>query len=136
MVHFHDFTRIELKLKDTAERYEGGTMNAVGFIGLNASLELLLQYGQPAIAARVLEITDLACRRLTAAGAIIDSVSDGDRRSGIVSFRLPGRDPDALRKQCLQRQVVLSCRAGRLRISPHAYNDESDIERLIEAIGA
>ena len=54
-------------------------------------------YGQKAIGARVLEITDLACRRLTAAGAIIDSFRSGDRRSGIVSFRLPGRDPDALR---------------------------------------
>ena len=52
----------------TAERYEGGSMNMAGFIGLNASLELLLRYGQEAIGRRVLEITDLACRRL--AGSI------------------------------------------------------------------
>ncbi|MEI8375395.1 MAG: aminotransferase class V-fold PLP-dependent enzyme [Planctomycetota bacterium] len=136
VAHDRDFTRIELNYKNTAERYEGGSMNVAGFIGLNASLELLLRYGQKAIAARVLEITDLACSRLTAAGAIIDSFRNGDRRSGIVSFRLPGRDPDVLRKQCLERQVVLSCRAGRLRISPHAYNDGSDIDRLIEAIRA
>jgi selenocysteine lyase/cysteine desulfurase len=134
VVHDHDFTRIELNLKNAAERYEGGSMNMPGNLGLNASLELLLRFGQEAIAARVLEITDLACQRLTAAGAIIDSCRAGDRRSGIVSFRLPGRDPDALRKQCFQRQVVLSCRAGRLRISPHAYNDASDIDRLIEAL--
>ena len=135
VAHDRDFTRIEWNLKDTAERYEGGSMNMVGFIGLNASLELLLGYGQEAIGARVLEITDLACERLAAAGANIDSCRTGDRRSGIVSFRLPGRDPDAFRKLCLQRQVVLSCRSGRLRISPHAYNNASDIDRLIELIG-
>jgi cysteine desulfurase/selenocysteine lyase len=135
VAHDRDFTRIELNYKATAERYEGGSMNMAGFLGLNASLELLLRYGQTAIGARVLEITDLACRRLEAVGAIIDSDRGENRRSGIVSFRLPGRDPDALRKQCLQRQVVLSCRAGRLRISPHAYNNGADIDRLIEALG-
>jgi len=135
VAHDRDFTRIELNFKNSAERYEGGSMNMAGFIGLNASLELLICYGQEAIGARVLEITDLACRRLTAAGAMIDSVREGGRRSGIVSFRLPGRDPDSFRKQCLERQIVLSCRAGRLRISPHAYNDDSDIDRLLEVIG-
>ena len=101
---------------------------------MNASLELLLRFGQEAISARVLEITDFACSRLEGAGAVVESFRDGERRSGIVSFRFPGRDPDALRKQCLERQVVLSCRGGRLRISPHAYNDAADIERLIEAL--
>ncbi len=113
VAHDRDFTRIELNFKDTAERYEGGTMNVAGFIGLNASLELLLRHGQRAIGRRVLEITDLACERLTAAGAVIESCRDLPHASGIVSFRIPGRDPDALRKELHQRGVVVSCRAGR-----------------------
>ena len=135
VAHDRDFTRIELNYKNTAERYEGGTMNMAGFIGLNASLALLLHHGQKAIGDRVLEITDLACRRLSSAGAVIESLREPGHSSGIVSFRMPDRDPDALRKQLHERGVIVSCRAGRLRISPHGYNDESDIERLVEALG-
>ena len=134
VVHCHDFTRIELVVKDTAARYEGGSPNTAGWIGLGASLELLAGFGMPAIAGRVLEVTDLACRRLAQIGAKILSVRQGDCKSGIVSFEMPGRDPQALRDECLRQQVVLSCRAGRLRISPHAYNDASDVDRLIEAL--
>ena len=134
VAHDRDFTRIELNYQNTAERYEGGTMNMAGFIGLNASLELLLHHGQKAIGERVLEITDLACQRLSSAGAVIESVREPGHLSGIVSFRMPGRDPDALRKQLHERSVVVSCRAGQLRISAHGYNDESDIERLVEGL--
>ena len=130
----HDFSHIELLFKDTAARYEGGSQNVAGLSALGASLELLGQFGMEAISARVLEITDLACRRLEEIGAVILSDRTPAHRSGIVSFELPGRDPDLLRRQCVERQVLLSCRAGRLRISPHAYNNAEDVERLIEAL--
>jgi cysteine desulfurase / selenocysteine lyase len=134
--HDHDFNRIELDLKPTAARYEGGSQNMAGLIALGASLGLLAQFSAHSLAARVLEITDLACRRLEELGAVIlsDRMSDNNK-SGIVLFELPGRDPQAVRRACLEKGVILSCRAGRLRISPHAYNDESDVDRLIEAIG-
>lgn len=134
VVHSRDFQRIELLLKDAAERYEGGSFNVSGILGLGASLELLLRHGAEALSQRVLEVTDLACQRLAEAGAAIDSVRVDPHRSGIVLFSFPGRDPMALRQQCLKRDVVLGCRAGRLRISPHAYNDASDIDRLIDAL--
>lgn len=130
----HDFSHIELVFKDTAARYEGGSQNIAGLLALEASLELLARYGAEAISPRVLEITETACQRLAKLGATILSDRTPAHSSGIVSFELPGRDPLALRQQCFHRKVLLSCRAGRLRISPHAYNTAEDIERLVEAL--
>ena len=107
VAHDRDFTRIELNYKNTAERYEGGSMNMAGFIGLNASLELLLRHGQEAIGRRVLEVTDLACERLAAAGAVVESDRTPPHASGIVSFHVPGRDPTELRKRLLEHNVVV-----------------------------
>ncbi|HEX3655823.1 MAG TPA: aminotransferase class V-fold PLP-dependent enzyme [Pirellulales bacterium] len=129
-----DFGRIELEFKDSAARYEGGTYNVGGLVALGASLDLLVGLGAEALAASVLEITDLACERLQSLGATIFSCREGEHRSGIVSFELPGRSPVELRKRCLAAGIALSCRGGRLRISPHAYSNADDIDRLIEVL--
>jgi selenocysteine lyase/cysteine desulfurase len=134
VTHDHDFARIELAVKPSCARYEGGSQNMAGAIALKASVELLARFGPESICRRIFELTDLACRRLEAIGARVRSDRSPEHKSGIVIFDLPGRDPHALRKRCLERGVVLSCRAGGLRISPHAYNDSSDIDRLIDAL--
>jgi cysteine desulfurase/selenocysteine lyase len=134
VVHASDYSHVELNLRPTAARYEGGTQNMVGFIGLAESLQLLLDYGIPAIAQRVLEIADLACRRLREIGAVIASPHEGQHRSGIVSFELAGQDSSAVRERCLRAGVALAARGGKLRISPHAYVNEADVDRLIEAL--
>lgn len=139
VVHAHDYTRIELDLKPTAARYEGGSQNMPGMLALGASLKLLHELGIERIADAILDVSDQACKLLTEIGAKI--ISDrrpdhrgGAQRSGIVTFELPGHDPLAVKKHCLKKKVVLSCRAGRLRISPHAYNNEEDLNRLIGAL--
>ncbi len=134
--HDRDFSRIEFNVKETGERYEGGSLNMAGFLGLGASLELLLSYGIERIGRRIVEISEVACDRLRSLGATIHTDRTPERATGIVSFEVPGRDPDALRKHCLQNKVVVSCRAGRLRISMHAYNNEADIDRLIGALAS
>jgi selenocysteine lyase/cysteine desulfurase len=134
VVHCHDFRRIELALKDSADRYEGGSQCMAGMIALAASLELLMSYGAEALGRRILEVTEQACCSLREIGAVLHSDRSPQRASGIVAFEFPGRDSLALKKHCLQRNVVLSCRAGRLRISPHAYNNEQDIQRLVQAL--
>jgi selenocysteine lyase/cysteine desulfurase len=135
VAHSSDFTRIELKFKDSAARFEGGSSNMVGFAGLDASLELLMSLDIAAIGERILAITELACRRLTEAGATILSHRDEpDRSSGIILFDWPGHDPQSIRRHLLDRKILVSARAGRLRISPHAYCNEADIERLVEGL--
>jgi cysteine desulfurase/selenocysteine lyase len=135
----NDFTQIELNLKPAAARFEGGTQNSAGLIALGTSLKLLFELGIDSVAAAILDFTDRACERLSSIGAKI--VSDrrpdhrgGQQRSGIVSFELPGRDPMAVKRHALRQNVVFGCRAGRLRISPHAYNNAEDLDRLIDAL--
>jgi selenocysteine lyase/cysteine desulfurase len=135
VVQGSDFSHIDLNYKNSAARFEGGSSNMVGFTGLASSIELLASLGIAEIGKRILAMTDLACIRLPEAGARIVSHRDNpDRSSGIVLFEWPGRDPQSVRRQLLDRKVLISCRAGKLRISPHAYCNESDIERLVEGL--
>ncbi len=134
VAHAFDFARIELDFRPGAARYEGGSQNMGGFIGLGASLALLGEVGTEALARRVLEVTDFACCKLEAIGAVVRSERGGGHGSGIVTFEIPNRDPAALRRRCLEAGVVLSYRGGRLRISPHAYNNAQDVDRLIAAL--
>ena len=108
-----------------------------GFLGLGASLEMLLRFGvspdRSPVADRILEITAYAVQQLRAAGAAIVSVREDPHRSGIVAFRLDGQDHETVRGRCLRAGVVLSHRNGSLRISPHAYVNEDDVDRLVAA---
>ena len=137
VTHRHDFSKVELTLRPTAARYEGGSQNMAGFLGLGASLEMLMRFGvspnRSPVAERILEITDYAVQQLCAAGAAIVSVREDPHRSGIVAFRLDGQDHDTVRGRCLRAGVVLSHRNGCLRISPHAYVNEDDVDRLVAA---
>jgi cysteine desulfurase / selenocysteine lyase len=135
VVQGSDFNHIELALKPSAARYEGGTQNMAGMIGLGASIDLLLSLGIDNVAAAILDISDHACEALQAIGARVISPREGDQRSGIASFELPGCDVAAVRRHCLAQGVAVAYRAGRVRISPHAYNDAGDIQRLIDALG-
>ncbi len=79
-------------------------------------------------------MTEFAISRLRSVDAEILSATEEPHRSGIVTFRFPNESPQHLRQVCLDAGIVLSCRGGGLRISPHAYNDESEIERLVEVL--
>ncbi len=129
-----DYACRTMELKQSAARYEGGSYNLAGIVGLGASLERLINFGTDRIAEQIQLVGDAVCERLKSAGGEIASCRDGDRRSGIVAFTWPDRDPQEIKKHCLARGVVLNCRAGRVRVSPHAYNDERDIDRLIDAL--
>lgn len=134
-----DFTHIELNLRPTAARYEGGAQNNAGMLALGASLEQLIELGIESVAEAVLDITEKACQRLEEIGAKVvtnrrPDHRGGNQRSGIVAFEMPNCDPMALKRHAMRQDVVFSCRAGRLRISPHAYNNEEDLDRLLEAL--
>ena len=109
-----------------------------GMIGLGASLALLSELGvgptSSPVAEQVLAITDYACERLASLGAVLLSPREGEHRSGIVTFQIPGKDSVEIRKALLAAGIVTSCRGGGVRISPHGYATKEEIDRLVEVL--
>jgi selenocysteine lyase/cysteine desulfurase len=138
----HQFQTSEMVLKKDASRYEGGSANHAGLIGLSESLGLLLQLGcnrkDNPVANAVLENAvriEEGLRRLGVQVHRARSESSSDAElSGIMTFTVPNRSPMEVRRHLLQREIVTSVRHERLRVATHAYNNEDDIGRLIEAV--
>jgi len=129
-----DYSNPELKIKRAASRYEGGSYNMAGIAGLAASLELLTEYTPQRIESDLLAVTDQICERLTSIGADIASDRHDDHKSGIAAFTMPNVSTTVARKHLLEQGVVVRERNGRLRVSPHAYTSEDDIDRLIQGL--
>jgi selenocysteine lyase/cysteine desulfurase len=117
-----------------AERYEGGILPFAALYALDAVLEMMESIGPERIERRV---TDLAARTrsvLREAGAALLSDRGPHYDSPIVTARFPGRDAPALARALQARKVLVAARHGNLRVSPHFYNNEMDLERLREAL--
>jgi cysteine desulfurase / selenocysteine lyase len=131
------FFDVEQPLKETAERFEEGAYGLVGIHGMLGGLELILERGVEAIAARILELTDELVERLGAAGWTVRSPrSEISERSGIVLADRPGVDFVELRRRLQHLGFVVSVRGGALRVAPHAYNTVEELERLVTALSA
>lgn len=141
----HLFRGDGMTLKNNASRYEGGSANHAGLIGLNQSLQLLLELGchrpQNPVANCVLENASVIEEGLRGLGAtVFRAKHEGNAPesdiicSGIVSFEMQGRDSIEVRKQLIDARIVLSVRHGRLRVATHAYNNSDDIDRLLSRL--
>jgi len=129
-----DFSNLDFDLKNSAAQFEAGTHNFGGLAAFGASLQLLLETGIERISERVIEITDLLAERLKSAGAEICSDRHQNRKSAILACQFPGHSPQNLKKRCRQQKVIVNCRAGKLRLSPHAYLNHDDLETLMAAL--
>ncbi len=117
-----------------AKRYESGTLNGLGIFALGGSLDLLLAAGPAAIEARVLALAGRAWQGLAELGfAVVSSRRPGEA-SGIVTAVHPGRATPALVEALAERGVIVAARAGRLRVAPHFYNTEDEIDRFLAAL--
>jgi cysteine desulfurase/selenocysteine lyase len=132
---YWDFQREAWEPSDTALRFEAGSPNSVGQAALHASAGLFLETGMETIAGRVLANTDLLVRELPRIkGVRVVSRTEPERRSGIVSFVHDSRPPEEL-YQALQKEGVGCAVRGRsVRLSPHFYQGERELERFLNSL--
>jgi selenocysteine lyase/cysteine desulfurase len=127
----HDWRRVDSLhhgapiFVESAEKYEGGMLNFPSLYAMGASLDLIHALGPERIEARVLDLASQCAEVLTGCGA---EVEHGD--TPIVTASFPDQDAAVLAQGLKEQRIVVSARHGRLRVSTHFYNDESDLERL------
>jgi len=121
-------------LKPGASRYEEGTKNYIGIYGLRESLRILLDAGMSEVADRVQMLVQLVRRRLEERGFEIITPADPQRHAGIITACRPDIDASALFARLKQQGFLCSLRENRLRIAPHFYNTEEEVERFCAAL--
>jgi selenocysteine lyase/cysteine desulfurase len=123
-------------LRDTAyvagaRRFDMGERDH--FISLEMAavgMEMVAGWGSDAIVARLAMLTRRIADGLRNSGALI--VDERVRAPHILSPSFPRGMPGGLIEKLAQEQVYVAPRLGRLRISPHVYNDEVDADRFVD----
>jgi cysteine desulfurase / selenocysteine lyase len=113
------------KLPEAAEKYEGGMLNFASIYGMRESIRMIFEIGQERIERRVLELAGLTADMLRRSGATVVNES-----TNIVAAHWPDRDASALARSLQAERIIVAARHGNLRVSPHFYNTEKDLEKL------
>jgi kynureninase len=131
-----DFDRSGLDLRDDARRFETGTYTLPQAWTASAGMEMILEVGVDRIRARNQELTSLIIEKADEADLEVLSPRADDRRGGLVRVRVPGGRSNAERilHELFKRNVVLDQRGDALRISPHFFSTEQDIEHCFEEL--
>ena len=113
----------------TARRLEHGTPPApVAFIA-QGGLDIISEVGPARIRERIGELTDHVIARADEAGLEVRTLRDRAARGGLVNVRV-GEEARKICHALLERDVCTDSRGDGLRVSPHFFNTEDDVDRL------
>ena len=118
------------EFSEAAERFEGGMLNFPSLYAMGASIELMLEIGPRNIERRVRELAAMAAAVLACCGGSVSGREGGRPLSPVVTARFTSVEASRLAIELKRRRVLVSARHGSLRVSPHFYNDEVDLQRL------
>jgi cysteine desulfurase/selenocysteine lyase len=134
--------------QDPPHRFEAGTPDIAGAVGLGIACDFIEQIGREAIRDHEEALTGYAVDLISRVSGV-NVVPGGTRRMSVLSFNVEGVHPHdvgtvldrhnvAVRvgHHCAQPLMEKLGLAGTVRASLGVYNDESDIDRLVEAIEA
>lgn len=122
-----------LERRETAKKFEYGTLHFQGMYGLEKSLEYIDNVGIETIEHRNLGLSDYLWNRLNDLG--MKMYTPPDTESPIVSFY--ESDATELSALLMAKKVKVTGReahGGHIRVSPHFYNTKGDIDHFIDKL--
>ena len=116
-----------------ARRYDMGERDH--FISMEMAsigMEMMVEWGAPAVEQRLTMLTERIAAGVPGIGV---SVPEPHLRAPhILSLAFKGGMPAGLLEGLASEGVYVAPRLGRMRISPHVYNDEADVDRFVEVL--
>ncbi len=128
-----DFEDREQPWRSDALAWESGTGCSSLFYGLEQSLKLLNDTGLDKIDGYLEGLTDHLCEMLAGKDYdILSSRAPGEKSAIVCVKHRGGIHCSDIAKNLREANIIVSPRNDRLRIAPHFFNNEEDIERLVE----
>ena len=116
-----------------ARRFDMGERDH--FISLEMAaigMEMMAEWGSLAVVHRLQMLTQRIADHLQNSGVRVPEAKF--RAPHILSLGFPGGMPTGLVQGLAGEDIYVAPRLGRMRISPHVYNDEADIDRFVAAL--
>lgn len=133
---FHSLNLENPKLGLDARRWDiPETSNYFNFAAMDASLQFVLQVNPSTVEAHNRTLIDFLFERLPKDRCVPKSPLNHAERGpyGCFAARTPQKTAE-LHQKLSKERVITSLREGNIRVSPHLYNTERDIDKLIAAI--
>ncbi len=116
----------------TARRFQSGTPPIPAIYGGIAGIELMQEIGIAETRAHVTALNERLIAGVDELGGTVVTPRDPERRGALVCIR--STDAPALVAALAAERIVTSERDSNLRVSPHAYNTEEDIDTVLSAL--
>jgi len=117
---------------DNAQRLALGTPSPAAVFAAAAGLDIIHRVGVDRIRERTLELTGYAISLATDAGYRVRTPLQPERRGALIAFEVA--DSKKMLEELLDAGVIVDERHGALRVCPHFYSSEDDLDALFEAL--
>ncbi len=122
----------KIEMSENATRFEIGTPHLQNIVLFNAAIKYISNIGIKNIERKILQLTDYIIKKLESLNfEIISPITNENERSGIIVFKSKKLPPLTIVKRLEKENIIVSQRGKGIRISPHFYNNEVDIDKLI-----
>lgn len=132
---FKNFLDYKLNFRKDGAAYENSTLNTLGMIGLNSSIELFLKLGVENIFNHILNLQNIFIYEMKGTDFVIESSLEPVNRSNILIFsHIDKVNNESVQKSLEKENIFIALREGFLRLSAHIFNNEEDILELTQVL--
>lgn len=129
---FKNFLNYQLNFKNDGSAYENSTLNCLGMIGLESSIELFLKLGVKNIFNHILALQDEFISTIDKNKYSIESELIPENRSNILIFTCRDKNKNESVQLSLEnKNIFIALREGFLRLSPHLFNNIDEVKILV-----